>query len=57
LLVHRDDAIDLVGGQEALLDQQALQRESPGFDRRRRLGVVVVVMVMVVAHFFSSGSR
>ena len=44
LLVGRDDAVDRLVRQQALLDEQRLQRQCPGLEIRWCVGVVPVIL-------------
>ena len=52
VLVHLDDRVDGVGGDEPTLDQQRLDRGDALLDvgERRRMMSVIVVVAVVVAH-------
>ena len=55
VLVELDDGVDRVGGDQAALGEQRLERAGAQLDLRRRTRMVVVVLVVVVvAH---AGSR
>ncbi len=51
VLVHLDDRVDGVGGDEPTLDQQRLDRRDALLDvgeRSRMMAVVVIVVIMIV---------